>query len=70
MAKRALRIMRGNDPTIGPSGEGNSGGDAMRVRWVESERNPNPEFFRFGQIVERRSLEAEVVATCDRNGWR
>ena len=43
--------------------------DAAR-RWVESERNAKPEHFKFGQVVERGSSEPEVVATCDRNGWR
>lgn len=38
-------------------------------RWIEEERQAQPESFRLGQIFEGTPVR-EVVATCNAEGWR
>ena len=38
-------------------------------RWIESERDANPDQFQLGQVLDRKTSGHEVVATCDQNGW-
>ncbi|MGK2898797.1 MAG: hypothetical protein ACSLE9_08940 [Burkholderiaceae bacterium] len=38
-------------------------------RWIEAERNANPESFRLGQVIEKAPPDHEIVATFDAHGW-
>jgi hypothetical protein len=38
-------------------------------RWIEHQREANPQSFRLGQIC-KRTPDCEIVATIDLNGWR